>query len=102
MNDLFFNSVVFIGNFNPFIVYYYYAVLFNYIAYYKKQKKKAALIYGPTGVGKTCSVYAIANDNDLEIIEVNASDFRNKDKIDQVIGNALRQGSLFGRPTLGS
>jgi replication factor C large subunit len=30
-----------------------------------------------------------------EIIEVNASDFRNKDKINSIIGNAIKQMSLF-------
>ena len=27
-----------------------------------KEKKNSALIYGPSGTGKTCSVYAIANE----------------------------------------
>jgi replication factor C large subunit len=58
------------------------------------------LIYGPPGVGKTSSVYAIANDNNYEVIEVNASDFRNKEKINQTVGNALKQGSLFGKKKL--
>jgi len=71
-----------------------------YIRDYKSMKKKGALIFGPSGVGKTISVYAIANHLNLEIIEVNASDFRNKDKINMVIGNALKQGSLFGKSKL--
>lgn len=71
--------------------------LTEFIKDYKKQKKKAALIYGPTGVGKTCSVYAIANETDLEVVEVNASDFRNKDQINLVLGNALQQMSLFSK-----
>lgn len=71
--------------------------LVQFIKNYSKEKKKSALLYGPSGVGKTSSVYAISNDNNLEIIEVNASDFRNKDMIDSVIGNAINQGSLFGR-----
>jgi replication factor C large subunit len=66
----------------------------------EKKHPKTALIYGPCGVGKTSSVYAIANDLDLEVIEVNASDFRNKQKIDETVGNALRQGSLFGKEKL--
>ncbi|MFW6312094.1 MAG: replication factor C large subunit [Nanoarchaeota archaeon] len=71
--------------------------LIKYITKYNSQKSKAALLYGPTGTGKTSSVYTISQEYDLEIIEVNSSDFRNKDKINQVIGNALKQGSLFGR-----
>lgn len=62
---------------------------------YKNSKKKAALLYGNTGTGKSCSIYALAKELNFEIIEMNASDFRNKDKIDLTIGNALKQGSLF-------
>jgi len=67
----------------------------DYIGNYKKQKKKALIIYGPTGIGKTCSVYAIAADLGLEVIEINASDVRNKEQIETKIGNAMHQRSLF-------
>ena len=62
-----------------------------------KQKKKAALIYGPSGTGKTCSVYAIANELSLEVFEVNASEFRNKEQIEQKVGSAVNQHSLFSK-----
>lgn len=61
------------------------------------RSKKAALIYGPTGVGKTCSVYALASKVNYEIIEVNASDFRDKKSIDEIVGNSLKQQSLFNK-----
>lgn len=67
-----------------------------FIQNYKEQKKKAIVIYGPSGCGKTSSVYAIANDLGLETIEINASDFRNKDQIESVVGAASKQMSLFG------
>ena len=60
-------------------------------------RKNSALLYGETGCGKTISAYAIANEFSHEIIEVNASDFRNKEKIDAVIGNAMKQLSLFAK-----
>ena len=63
----------------------------------KKSRKKAALLYGPVGCGKTCSVYAIAAELSLEVLETNASDFRNADGISSVAGNASRQMSLFNR-----
>ena len=63
----------------------------------KKRKKKAIILYGPSGNGKTSSVYAISNELDLELIEVNASDFRNKDKIESTIGQSSKQMSLFGK-----
>jgi len=66
-----------------------------FVSDYKKQKKKAALIHGPPGAGKTSSVYAIAKKYDLEVVEVNASDFRNAKHINEKIGAAAGQMSLF-------
>lgn len=62
-----------------------------------KVGKKSALIYGPTGCGKTCSVYALAQDLNYEILEINASDFRNKDQINTIVGSSAKQQSLFGK-----
>jgi replication factor C large subunit len=58
-------------------------------------KKKALILHGAPGVGKTSLAYAIANEEDAEILEMNASDFRDKTKISQIIGPATRQKSLF-------
>jgi replication factor C large subunit len=74
--------------------------LASFIMNYKKQKKKAALLYGPTGIGKTSSVHAFAKENNLEIFELNASDFRNKDQIKQKLGSAINQHSLFSKGKL--
>lgn len=59
------------------------------------KKGKAILLHGPFGCGKTSSVYAIANELDMEVFEVNASDYRNKDQIESVVGSATKQRSLF-------
>jgi len=67
----------------------------NFILNFKNQKKKAALVYGSSGVGKTCSVYALANDLNYEVFELNASDFRNKNGIESTVGPAIMQRSLF-------
>lgn len=56
---------------------------------------KAMLFYGPPGTGKTAAAAAAATENSLELLEVNSSDFRNKDQINSIIGNASRQRSLF-------
>ena len=69
----------------------------NFIIDFKKEKKNSALIYGPSGTGKTCSVYAIANELGLEVIEVNASEFRNAEQINLKVGNAIKQRSLFAK-----
>ncbi|MDD5182239.1 MAG: replication factor C large subunit [Candidatus Nanoarchaeia archaeon] len=64
---------------------------------FKTQKNRALIIHGPTGTGKTATVYAIANEMNYEIIELNASDFRGKNIIEQQIGSAMKTGSLFGK-----
>jgi replication factor C large subunit len=58
-------------------------------------KKKSLILYGTPGVGKTSLAYAIALENDAEILELNASDLRNKEKINMIIGPAIQQKSLF-------
>jgi len=67
-----------------------------FIQDFKKQRKNAVLVYGPSGCGKTSAVYALAKELRLEIVEMNASDFRNKDQIQSVAGAASKQMSLFG------
>lgn len=62
--------------------------------------KGAVLLHGKTGGGKTCSVYALANELNLEILEINSSDVRNKEKINSVIGQSSKQKSLFNREKL--
>jgi len=72
----------------------------KFVADFKQQKKKAALLYGPAGSGKTSAVHAIARELDLEILEVNASDVRNKAEIETRLGTASKQMSLFSRGKL--
>jgi len=69
--------------------------LAGFIRNYRNEKNKALLLYGPTGTGKTCSVHAAANEIGHEILEVNASDVRNKEELDRLLGSASKQKSLF-------
>lgn len=77
-------------------------VVFNFVKDYSnyKRKYKACLLYGPPGTGKTALAYAIANQLKMEVIEMNASDFRDKIHIKNVIGKALEQRSLFEKEKL--
>jgi replication factor C large subunit len=59
--------------------------------------KKAAILYGPAGSGKTSLAYALARELKAEIIELNASDLRNRDNIDSIVGNSSQQQSLFNK-----
>ncbi len=59
--------------------------------------KKAAILYGPAGSGKTSLAYALANELNAELLELNASDFRDKQSFDRIVRPAIQQASLFGK-----
>ena len=67
----------------------------EFIKNYKKGKFKAALLYGEPGCGKTSTTHVVAKEFDLEIHEINASDERNGEAINQRIGSIMNQQSLF-------
>jgi len=60
-------------------------------------KKKALILYGPPGTGKTSLVIAAAKENNLEILELNASDLRNRASLEERLKPATEQQSLFKR-----
>ena len=62
--------------------------------------KRAALLIGPPGTGKTASVGALANYLDMELVEFNSSDKRNKDSIETLVWRAASQQTLDGRHRL--
>ncbi|MBN1645910.1 replication factor C large subunit [Candidatus Woesearchaeota archaeon] len=70
----------------------------NFISKFKKGK--ALMLYGSSGGGKTSAVYALAHDLGVELVEVNASDSRNADSINELVGNASKQMSLFFKSKL--
>ncbi|KXH76716.1 MAG: hypothetical protein AM326_02170 [Candidatus Thorarchaeota archaeon SMTZ-45] len=66
----------------------------------KIPNRRAALLIGPPGIGKTASIGAMANDLDMELVEFNSSDKRNKDNIETLVWRAASQQTLDGRPRL--
>ncbi|MBT3866053.1 replication factor C large subunit [Candidatus Woesearchaeota archaeon] len=61
------------------------------------ERKGIAMISGPTGCGKTTAVETIAKEGDYELVEMNASDFRNTEGVNSVVGGSLQQQSLFAK-----
>jgi len=61
-----------------------------------KPSKKAALLYGPAGVGKTSLVLAYAREHGYDVVEVNASDWRNEERMKMVVGESSLQATLDG------
>jgi len=60
-------------------------------------EKKALILSGPPGCGKTCLAHVLAKETDSEILELNASDLRNREEIQKILGQASQQRSLFGQ-----
>ena len=58
-------------------------------------KRRGLILYGPAGTGKTSLAIATAKENNLEILELNASDLRNRLKLEQIVKPATEQRSLF-------
>jgi replication factor C large subunit len=67
----------------------------------KPPKKRAIFLYGPPGIGKTSIAQVLANENNFDLIEINASDARNKSRLEEVLGKAIKQNvTLFGQRRL--
>ena len=71
-------------------------LLFNFYSNFKSSRKKAVILHGPPGSGKNSIIYALVNQENLELIEINASDKRNKDAVLEILTPASQQYSLFG------
>ena len=71
----------------------------NHLKTYK-ETKKPLMLYGGVGNGKTTSVVAIANEENYELIEMNASDTRNANSINELLEGVINQTSLFGTEKL--
>ena len=65
-----------------------------------KPGSKAALLVGPPGTGKTTTVHLVAREAELQLVELNASDSRTKEKLSRKVGEAIASTSLFGGRSL--
>ena len=71
----------------------------KFLDWIKKWKpgSKALLFYGPPGTGKTCLLHAFSKEKNLQLIEMNASDWRSASQIEEVFGQSMKQASLFSK-----
>ena len=69
----------------------------QFIEAFPNTKKKAIVLHGPPGTGKTTLAHVAAQETQSEIFELNASDFRNKNQIQEKLKPALEQKSLTNK-----
>jgi len=62
----------------------------------KPPEKRAALLYGPAGVGKTSLVLAYGREHGYDVVEVNASDWRDEARMKSIVGESSLQATLDG------
>ncbi len=60
------------------------------------RKTRPLMIYGPPGVGKTAAAHAFAYSNGFEIIEFDASDYRDSETLQKKLLPATTSRNLFG------
>ncbi|MFH0955404.1 MAG: replication factor C large subunit [Candidatus Micrarchaeota archaeon] len=63
----------------------------------KKKSGPPLLLFGSVGSGKTALALLTAKLNDWDLFELNASDFRDKDTVEKVVGAASQNASFSGK-----
>ncbi len=64
------------------------------------RRRRPILVYGPPGVGKTSIAYAMKEQYDLEVVEMNASELRNRKRVELIAKSATLAGTLSGKGKL--
>lgn len=67
----------------------------NFLKNFDKQEKKSVIIFGPPGIGKTTSAVITAKAEGYHVIEFNASDTRNKKKVEEIAKDIFTNQTLF-------
>lgn len=72
----------------------------TYVRAFPQSSARALILWGPTGVGKTAIAIALANELGYELVELNASDWRDKESVLKTLKPATSTISLFGTKKL--
>ncbi len=74
----------------------------KFVEWFGKWKKgtKPLLLVGPPGIGKTTLANLAAKHFEYDMISLNASDVRNKKRIQEILNPLLGSSSLLGRPMI--
>ena len=74
----------------------------KFVEWFAKWKKgtKPLLLVGPPGIGKTTLANLAAKRFGYDMISLNASDIRNKKRIQEILSPVLGTSSLFGSPMI--
>jgi replication factor C large subunit len=64
-------------------------------------KERAVFLEGPPGTGKTSSVHVLSDELGFDLLEINASDYRTRSRMEELIGRAATQNTtIFGKKRL--
>jgi replication factor C large subunit len=66
----------------------------------KGKPQTPLMMYGPTGTGKSISASLLAKENGWNVVELNASDYRDRESIERRLLSAATSKSLFGKRNL--
>ena len=74
----------------------------KFVEWFTKWKKgtKPLLLVGPPGIGKTTLANLAGKQFGYDMISLNASDIRNKQRIQEILSPVLGTSSLFGSPMI--
>ncbi len=64
---------------------------------HRSERPRPIMIFGATGTGKTAAAHALAYSNGFELLELNASDYRDTDTLRRVLLPAGRSRGLFSK-----
>lgn len=63
-------------------------------------RRRPIMIHGPSGIGKTAAAHLLASEYKWNVVELNSSDYRDKETIERRLGSAAMSRTLSGRRNL--